>query len=299
MNIIDHTIYEKINLPSDIWSIIKNYLYLDIDDTNIHFAVYMWYANKNMALNLYGHISYWDTRNITDMSYLFYKLYLFNDDITNWNVSNVQNMSYMFCYANSFNQPIGNWDVSNVKNMSYMFSRYNIFDHVIQKQRFLWKAKIVNQPIRFGINYIADTPNMHLNRYTFNQPIGDWAVENVKNMSDMFYGADNFNQPINNWTTHNVKNMKNMFKNARSFNQPINNWNVVNVENMSMMFYGASSFNQPIGNWNVAMLKNMYQIFYYASSFNQSISDWLNVINDGNIKRHFNEHSSNKVIYSH
>jgi surface protein len=291
MNIIDPTIFEKINLPSDIWNIIKNYLYLDINDENIHLAVYMWYKNKDRALNLYGHISYWDTCKVTNMSHLFYKLYLFNDDITNWNVSNVKNMSHMFCNANSFNQPIGNWDVSNVENMSYMFSKYLIYDHIIRKERFYWKTKIFNQPVSWGIDIIEDTRNILSNTYAFNQSISDWQVGNVKNMSYMFMGARDFNQPIGNWNVANVVNMIKMFKNAKSFNQSINNWNVVNVENMSWMFYGATSFNQPINNWNVLMLKNMYQMFYCATSFNQSINDWLNVINDENMKRHFKVHS--------
>ena len=45
-------------------------------------------------------------------------------------------------------------------------------------------------------------------------------------MESMFRGARSFNQPLNNWNVSNVKNMINMFNGASSFNQPLNKWNV-------------------------------------------------------------------------
>ena len=48
--------------------------------------------------------------------------------------------------------------------------------------------------------------------YSFNQPIGDWNVSNVRDMRNMFFGATRFNQPIGNWNVSNVRNMRNMFK---------------------------------------------------------------------------------------
>ena len=61
-------------------------------------------------------------------------------------------------------------------------------------------------------------------------------------------GATSFNQPLNNWDVSNVRYMGGMFWGARSFNQPLNNWNVSNVEYMVGMFYDAESFNQPLNN---------------------------------------------------
>ena len=45
----------------------------------------------------------------------------------------------------------------------------------------------------------------------------------------MFQGAHSFNQPLNNWNVSNVKDMRIMFYDASSFNQPLNNWNVSSV----------------------------------------------------------------------
>ncbi|MDC0178077.1 BspA family leucine-rich repeat surface protein, partial [Polaribacter sp.] len=42
---------------------------------------------------------------------------------------------------------------------------------------------------------------------SFNQPIGDWNVSNVEDMSQMFLSAESFNQPIGDWDVANVTSM--------------------------------------------------------------------------------------------
>jgi len=84
-------------------------------------AVDLWCENRADALEKYGHISYWDVSQITDMSKLFQDAIEFNQPIGYWDVSSVTNMSYMFNSAEKFNQPIGNWDVSKVTIMDEMF----------------------------------------------------------------------------------------------------------------------------------------------------------------------------------
>ena len=43
-------------------------------------------------------------------------------------------------------------------------------------------------------------------------------------MSSMFAFASSFNQPLNNWNVSNVIDMTWMFCEASSFNQPLNYW---------------------------------------------------------------------------
>ena len=41
--------------------------------------------------------------------------------------------------------------------------------------------------------------------------------------------AREFNQPLNNWKVASVTDMSEVFKIARNFNQPLNNWNVAKM----------------------------------------------------------------------
>ncbi|EPH72113.1 BspA family leucine-rich repeat surface protein, partial [Enterococcus faecalis] len=64
-----------------------------------------------------------DTRNVKNMSWLFYQAsFLTRLDIGNWDVRNVNDMSYMFYEATTLTRlDIGNWDTRNVRNMENMF----------------------------------------------------------------------------------------------------------------------------------------------------------------------------------
>ena len=59
--------------------------------------------------------------NVTDMGFMFWRAYSFNQPLNNWNVSNVTDMYMMFHGARSFNQPLNDWNVSNVTDMEQMF----------------------------------------------------------------------------------------------------------------------------------------------------------------------------------
>lgn len=201
----------------------------------------------------------WDTRNITDMSYLFSDSYLFNQDIGNWDVGNVTNMSNMFAWASSFNQEIGSWNTGNVTDMSYMFNGASVFNQDIGA----WNtANVTTLQQMFG------------RASSFNRNIGTWNTSNVTNMSAVFWLASNFNQNIGNWNTSNAVTMSSMFSSASSFNQNIGNWNTASVTDMSYMFAFASNFNQNISAWDTANVTNMRQMFRSAVAFNQDIRSW-------------------------
>ena len=94
----------------------------------------------------YGHISQWDTEQVTSMKELFWSMSKFNEDISRWDVRNVREMRYMFNGASSFNQDLSGWDVRNVESMAAMFR----------------------------------------NASSFNQDLNRWDVGNVSNMQSMF-----------------------------------------------------------------------------------------------------------------
>ena len=115
---------DKLNIPLDVLKFINEFMYEELNDSNFHYAINLWFKNRKLSKFKYGHISNWKTQKVTDMSLAFYNRSNFNEDISNWNVSNVNDMSYMFCYASSFNQNLEKWNITNVKNMSFMF-RYS------------------------------------------------------------------------------------------------------------------------------------------------------------------------------
>mgnify|MGYP000070697084 CR=1 FL=1 len=138
---------------------------------------------------------------------------------------------------------------------------------------------------------ILDMSDM-FNSSRFNQPIGNWNVSNVTNMSNMFKNNTSFNQDISNWNVGNVTNMSNMFADT-NFNTSIANWNVSNVTDMRAMFYN-SIFNLPIANWVVSNVTHMGGMFAY-SKFNQPIANW-NVSNVANMSEMFQYSEFNQPI---
>ena len=111
------------------------------DSNSIRDAVSNWMSDSTQAIftdptnvPYYGHISRWDTRGVTNMSYAFdhyTKNGSFNDQLTNWDTSQVTNMSAMFKGCGSFNQSVSNFDTSQVTNMSSMFSGCSSFNQYV------------------------------------------------------------------------------------------------------------------------------------------------------------------------
>ncbi|WP_369024500.1 BspA family leucine-rich repeat surface protein [Mycoplasma capricolum] len=114
----------------------------------------------------------WDTKNITDMSYVFFENHIVNSDLSSWKTNKVTNMQGMFKNAVKFNnngKPL-KWDTSKVTSMNSMFngaknfnqnlrswvvdeikdnknfSRGSGFSHEPNK-RPLWKQPEINDPI--------------------------------------------------------------------------------------------------------------------------------------------------------
>ena len=122
----------------------------------------------------YGHISQWNTSDVTNMSKAFSGKANFNQDISGWNTSNVTDMSEMFLYATAFNQNISNWNTAQVTDMNSMF---------------LGAAK-------------------------FNKDISEWDTSRVKDMTEMFAEARTFDQNIRPWRVKSDTKLQNMFNKA-------------------------------------------------------------------------------------
>ena len=170
-------------------------------------AVDLWDSGE-WDVSVGGHISTWDTSQVTDFSYIFNWKQEFNEDISHWDVSSVTTMYVMFYRAAAFNQDIGNWDVSSVTTMEGMFHQAE----------------------------------------SFNGPLNDWNVSSVSEMTKMFQKAYAFNQPLNpppngGWDVSNVTSTNYMFQLASSFNQNISNWNTSSLGSKINMYTGSAMEN--------------------------------------------------------
>ena len=57
--------------------------YIKLTNANIKCAVKLWTENTDQCETIYGHISNWNTFEVTDMSHLFENETSFNSDISN------------------------------------------------------------------------------------------------------------------------------------------------------------------------------------------------------------------------
>uniref|UniRef100_A0A6C0ISV3 BspA family leucine-rich repeat surface protein n=1 Tax=viral metagenome TaxID=1070528 RepID=A0A6C0ISV3_9ZZZZ len=246
-----------------------------------------------------------DTSGVVDcaMDSMFRQATIFNQNLGNWNVINASSMGQMFFLATAFNNggstSINSWTAPNCVTFTSMFQSATSF----------------NQPIPNLVNTLSvsscTTDSMFRSATLFNQNIGNWKVNNVTTMANMFLLATTFNNggsnSIQSWTAPKCRSflstfsgatafnqplpilvdtsaisigcsMANMFLNVTNFNQNIGGWNTDNVTAMSSMFQNVIAFNQNIGLWNVSRVITMASMFQGATAFNNgnntSIQNW-------------------------
>ena len=93
---------------------------------------------------------------------------------------------------------------------------------------------------KWGLFYGLDPHNIKIDR---------WNVNNIENMSYMFYNCTNFTgHGLENWKPIKCKDMRFMFKDCNKFNCNLSKWNVSNIDRgrMKDMFKGCTSLkNKP------------------------------------------------------
>jgi surface protein len=229
-----------------------------LTDANFQTAVNLWFSNEANATATYGHISDWNTSEVTDMANAFKDRSTFNEDISAWDVSNVKTMRYMFYKASLFNQPIGDWNVSSVTSMQDMFRGATVFNQAVGS---------------WDVSQVTTTQYMFHSAAAFNQPLGKWNVSSVTNMRSMFCRASDFNQDIGSWDISKVTNISYMFHYASSFNQDIGDWNTSAVTSIRAIFHH-TPFNHDLSDWNTTAVTDMIDAFRWNTKFNQDLSAW-------------------------
>ena len=142
-----------------------------LDDTTIRDAVTAWLADATAAEASYGHISAWDTSQVTDLKQLFQNS-IFNDDISAWDTSAVTNMFATFGSAEQFDQPLNDWNVSGVTSMVGMFAH----------------AETFNQPLdAWDVSRVTSLDDMFYYAHAFDQDLG-WCIEAGVGFSNTLQG---------------------------------------------------------------------------------------------------------------
>lgn len=166
----------------------------------------------------------WDlslnTSKVTNMKGMFERASIFNLNLDHLDTKNVTDMSYMFS-GSIFNNGVATnsgvapirWDTGKVTDMSYMFAEANY-----------------NQHFYSSMKNVTTTRGMFKNNTWLKGAdfSGLRQVNSITDMSYMYAGATNFKSTTDrapNYYTNNVKRFDNMFNGAVSFSQDLSGWN--------------------------------------------------------------------------
>ena len=153
-----------------------------ITDESIHDAVKAWCNDSDSAADVYGHISDWDTSEVTDMSELLTYCSTsstFDEDLSKWKVLKVVSFRKMFDRATSFTSDLSAWNVSQSTTFYGMFHGAS----------------------------------------SFTSDLSAWDVSQGTILTEMFMEASSFNSDLSSWNVSSVQAMDNMFKKAIKFDQ--------------------------------------------------------------------------------
>ena len=239
-------------------------------------------------------ISNLNTKNIIDMSYMFYGCSSLSSlpDFSKWNTQNVTNMSFMFygCSSLSYLPDISGWDTKNVINISNLF--YGCSSLLSLPDISKWNTKkIINMSNMFngcsGLLSLPDiskwnTPNANNMKGMFNgcsgllslPNISKWNTKNVIDISLIFCKCSSLLSlpDISKWNTQNVIIMSGIFSECSSLLSlpDISKWNTQNVTDMSFMFNDCSSLSSlpDISKWNTQKVNNKNEMFKGTKNLN-------------------------------
>lgn len=173
--------------------------------------------NSEIISILWG--DYFDTRNATDMSYMFHSFGCNVKNLTlnlsHFNTSQVYNMSYMFdeigANSDSFELDISNFAVTTVSNMEYMFRKTakNAQNVMLNIDKFY----TLNATY---MNSMFEECNIKIIEKIVSN--SEFTTINVENMSRMFKGigenSENVLLDLSRLDTSRVSDMSSMFENA-------------------------------------------------------------------------------------
>jgi len=225
--------------------------------------------------------SYFDTSNVTDMSYMFASSLVRDLDLSSFDTGNVTNMSGMF--SNTWhlrNLDISTFDTNNVINMSRMFSgsavtylNLSSFDtsNVVDMSRMFQWSQITNLDLsNFNPKNVIDMSNMFERSALTDLDLSNFNTLNVINMSEMFRGTNHIiNIDLSGLDTRSVTNMSGMFRESTVVNLGLSNLDNCSVTDMTDMFRETNHLTKlNLSNFKTPNVTDMGRMFYRSGITN-------------------------------
>ena len=147
----------------------------------------MFYGCVSLTNN--NDIKNWDTKNVTNMSNMFFRATSFNQNLSNWNTSKVTNMDHMFQGATSFNQPVGSFRINALTSAQNIFMGSGMSCENISSTLDDWKTKAAADNItNVDLSGFAN-PNQYYNQ-TGQTAINDLTTNRSWTISGGTFAAD-------------------------------------------------------------------------------------------------------------
>ena len=211
------------------------------------------FYDLNHLRTIYGMEDYLDTREVTDMSYMFTDcIYLEDIDLSGFDTRKVKNMSYMFDDCSDLNElDLSSFNTENVTDMHRMFSGCNCLGN-LDLSGFDTRNVILMDQMFYECFSLTSLD------------VSNFDTRNVISMNQMFAACHQVTKlDLSNFDTSNVEYMGEMFaKCERLSDLDISSFDTGNVKLMSGMFFSCFQLrNLDLSHFDTKYVRNMGAMF--------------------------------------
>ncbi len=234
-----------------------------LDTSNVR-DMYRMFINTHSLSSV--DVSNFNTRQVKDMSEMFYGTGIEALDLSSFDTSQVTNMNGMFFLSNLRQVNLANFDTSQVADMGSMFSRANFTSIDVSSFETSQVTNMASMFDRAGeVSSLDlssfDTSKVRDMRYMFNGlaelaslDVSSFDTTQVQNMASMFTGTQSLkNINLSSFDTGLVKNMDNMFEGIGVSSLDVSTFDTSQVTSMTAMFRNAASITDlALSNFNTS-----------------------------------------------